>query len=245
MNRDYSAYASGQVFYSRPGFPAFPVRIASEVFSRSVSLLNEREVAPPYVLYDPCCGSAQFLTTLCPLSRDLLSHLIGSDIRIEAVALAQKNLDLLTVAGMEKRINELRGLIEKFGKESHKVTLQHAISFRDQLMELRRLHPIATKVFQADVLKLDTIQNNLEGIEPTLVITDIPYGQGTVWASDLPSGKNSPAEKMLETLLSVLPRDAVVAVASDRQQKVRHPAYIKRSHLKVGKRRVVFLTLQP
>ena len=34
---DYSDLASGRVFYSLPGHPAFPVRLASEVFQRCLA----------------------------------------------------------------------------------------------------------------------------------------------------------------------------------------------------------------
>jgi hypothetical protein len=54
--------------------------------------------------------------------------------------------------------------------------------------------------------------------------------------------ERSPVEQMLEALLPVLARNAIVAIASNRQQKVMHPAYQKRDQWKVGKRRVVFLT---
>ena len=34
---DYSDLASGRVFYSLPGHPAFPIRLASEIFQRCLA----------------------------------------------------------------------------------------------------------------------------------------------------------------------------------------------------------------
>ena len=63
---DYSDYSSGRVLYSQPGAPAFPVRLASEIFQRARHILGadrpgaERRLA----LFDPVCGGAYHLTTL-------------------------------------------------------------------------------------------------------------------------------------------------------------------------------------
>src|SRR6266498_5343207 len=50
---DYSDLASGRVFYSSPGYPAFPVRLASEIFQRCMA---HRETiyqnTTPCTLYD-------------------------------------------------------------------------------------------------------------------------------------------------------------------------------------------------
>ena len=242
MDLDYSAYASGQVFYSRPGFPAFPVRVASDIFSKSVSLLKEQGLDSPYVLYDPCCGSGQLLVTLGFQYGEFLSQVVGSDIRPEAVELAEKNLGLLTISGLEKRIHGLQELIDKFGKESHKVTLHNALAFQNRLQEVLALHPIQTRVFQADVFDERTLASQFAETNPNLVITDIPYGQASSWTTDVLPGERSPAEQMLEILLPILSRPAIVAVASNRKQPVKHPSYTREEQWKVGRRRVVFLT---
>jgi 23S rRNA G2445 N2-methylase RlmL len=242
MKIDYSAYASGQVFYSRPGFTAFPVRVASAIFSKSVALLKGAGHDGPYVLYDPCCGSAQLLVTLGFLYGDVLSRIVGSDISTEAIDLAEKNIALLTQAGLEKRIHELKDLINQFDKESHRAALQHAISFQKRLQELQRLNPMKTNVFQADVLDRKTVWAGLGAIKTDLVITDIPYGQGSSWSRNILPHERCPAEQMLETLLPFLSRHAVVAVASNRKQKAQHSSYVRKEMMKVGKRRVVFLS---
>lgn len=50
--RDYSDYASGKVFYALPGCPAFPVRLASEIFQRCLEIRAAEDATQPCVLYD-------------------------------------------------------------------------------------------------------------------------------------------------------------------------------------------------
>ena len=103
--QDYSDLASGRVFYSLPGHPAFPVRLASEIFQRCIA---SRETiykdSSPCTLYDPCCGAAYHLSVLGYLHGKHIQEIIASDINEKAVALAGRNLGLLSVAGMDKRI---------------------------------------------------------------------------------------------------------------------------------------------
>src|SRR5215208_6675514 len=102
---DYSDLASGRVFYSLPGHPAFPIRLASEILQRCVA---QREViykiSTPCTLYDPCCGAAYHLSVLGYLHRDAIREVIASDVDEKAVALAERNLNLLNANGLGKRI---------------------------------------------------------------------------------------------------------------------------------------------
>jgi 23S rRNA (guanine2535-N1)-methyltransferase len=105
---DYSDFASGRVFYSLPGHPAFPVRLASEIFQRCVAIRKTIYTnSKPCTLYDPCCGTAYHLSVLAYLHRAHIQEVIGSDIAEKAVALASQNLGLLDVAGLDKRISEI------------------------------------------------------------------------------------------------------------------------------------------
>ena len=47
---------------------------------------------------------------------------------------------------------------------------------------------------------------------------------------------------LLEALRSVLARDAVVAIVSDKAQRARHEQYTQIGRLQIGKRRATFLT---
>ena len=94
--QDYSDFSSGRVFYSLSGHPAFPVRLASEVFQRCVvSRKTIYENETPCTLYDPCCGVAYNLSVLAHLHREYIQELIGSDIDKKAIALAKRNLQLV------------------------------------------------------------------------------------------------------------------------------------------------------
>src|SRR5215212_1843831 len=120
-----SDVSSGRVFYSLPGHPAFPVRLASEVFRRCVA---HRETiygnSTPCVLYDPCCGAAYHLSVLAYLHGEYIQGVIGSDIDEKAVALAERNLGLLHRDGLDKRIRELSEMLEAYGKKSHQEALR-------------------------------------------------------------------------------------------------------------------------
>src|SRR5512134_1290323 len=109
---DYSDLASGRVFHSLPGHPAFPVRLASEIFQRCLAGRETlyRELSP-CTLYDPCCGTAYHLSVLAYLHGKHIQEVIGSDVDEKAVALAGRNLKLLNIAGLEKRIRELSSLL--------------------------------------------------------------------------------------------------------------------------------------
>src|SRR5512140_2505380 len=108
---DYSDLASGRVFHSLPGHPAFPVRLASEIFQRCMAhrkaIYND---STRCVLYDPCCGAAYHLSVVAYLHRKDIQEIISSDIDEQAVALAKRNLELVNAAGLENRISEITDL---------------------------------------------------------------------------------------------------------------------------------------
>ncbi|MBV9789075.1 MAG: hypothetical protein JOZ51_12915, partial [Chloroflexi bacterium] len=131
--QDYTDFAPGLVFSSLPGRPVFPVRLNDEIFQRCRSRLVQLNVPPPYTVYDPCCGSGYLLSTLGYLHWSELTHLIGSDVDPDVLVRAQRNMSLLTVEGMDRRIGELRALYEQFGKPSHADALARALGLRQQL----------------------------------------------------------------------------------------------------------------
>src|SRR5690349_24530796 len=90
---DYSDLSSGRVFYSLPDHPAFPVRLASEIFQRCVAFRKTiYNISAPCILYDPCCGAAYHLSVLGYLHHEYIQEIIASDIHEKAVASANKNL---------------------------------------------------------------------------------------------------------------------------------------------------------
>src|SRR5919198_6265316 len=90
----YEDYASGRILYGRPGFTAFPVRLASELFQRCADRLAQEGKPPPYSLFDPCCGGGYLVTVAGLLHGDRLAGILASDIDPEAVDLAGRNLSL-------------------------------------------------------------------------------------------------------------------------------------------------------
>src|SRR5512145_486888 len=122
---DYSDFSSGRVFYSLAGHPAFPVRLASEIFQRCVAQRERMyQVSTPCTLYDPCCGAAYHLSVLAYLHREHIREVIASDLDEKAIALAERNLGLLHLDGLDKRILELSNMLEKYGKDSHREALR-------------------------------------------------------------------------------------------------------------------------
>ena len=235
--RDYADYAGGRVFYSLPGQPAFPIRLASEIFQRCLALRASRE---PVTLYDPCCGGAYHLSTLAYLHWDALAGIVASDVNADAVSLARRNLDLLTLDGLDRRIAEIRAMSSAYGKPSHAEALASAERLRSRLEALVAHHQVTTAVFCADVLDPDAICGALVPASVDVILTDVPYGRHSVWQS-VARLSSSPLWQMLELLLPVLAPGAVVAVASDKGQTAAHDAYRRVDRFQIGKRRVVLL----
>ncbi|MCB0200290.1 MAG: hypothetical protein KDI03_09490 [Anaerolineae bacterium] len=239
---DYSDFASGRVLYSLSGHPAFPVRLASEIFQRCVA--RRKAIygnSTPCTLYDPCCGAAYHLTVLAFLHREQIREVTGSDIDEKAIALAGKNLGLLHVAGLARRIGEISRMCELYNKDSHKEALTSGQTLLSRLSASAQGHPVTTNVFQANAMDGQTIVKNVGAKSVDIVITDIPYGQHSQWrgldSSELPD----PLWLMLDALMGTLSTSSIVAIASDKQQKVSHEGYQRVEQFLVGKRRVVIL----
>jgi 23S rRNA (guanine2535-N1)-methyltransferase len=233
--QDYSDYASGRVFYSSPGQPVFPVRLASEIFQRCRAIGGRER---PCVLYDPCCGSAYHLSTLAYLHGDDIAEIIGSDINEQVLAVAERNLSLLTLVGLDRRIMAIREMAVAYGKVSHQEAIASAEKFRVLLLSQNR--QIGTRLFAADATDSQTLYQKLDK-KVDIVITDVPYGWHSAWQGETVGQGMTPVQQMLEALRPVLTESGVVAVAADRQQKIQHEAYRRVERFQVGKRQVVLL----
>lgn len=238
--KNYADLASGRVFYSLPGHPAFPIRLASEIFQRCIAA---REAIYGETgscrLYDPCCGVAYHLSVLAYLHGEHIREILASDIDEKAVALAKRNLGLLSVAGIDQRIGEITSMLEQYRKESHKEALKSAYLIRDKISDLAQIRSLDTSVFQADATDQEAIQASRPPGSVDVVFTDIPYGLHSRWqgAEALPN----PAGSVLEALLGILSPSSIVAIASSKQQKVSHENYQRIEQFQIGKRRVVLL----
>lgn len=231
-------YAAGRVFYSLPGHPAFPVRLASEMFQRCLALREAEGLTAPCVLYDPCCGGAYHLATLAYLHGERIASIAASDIDADALALAQRNLELLTLPGLERRIAGLEALWTAYGKTSHAEALASAGRLRERLVALTEHHCVAVTLFQADALDETDISGVLDEGSVDIVLTDVPYNRLSAWQGD---PAFDPLGQMLEALRPVLAPGAVVAIASDKGQTPVHAAYRRADRFQIGRRRIVLL----
>jgi 23S rRNA G2445 N2-methylase RlmL len=246
-NRDYSDFASGRFFYAAPGHPALPVRLSSEIFQRCLALRHADGLDAPVTLYDPTCGSAYHLSTLAYLHWNTIDTIIGSDVDPDILSVAERNLSLLTIAGVQRRINEIVAMVDKFGKASHTAALRSANHFNNQLAHHTQTHTIKTRLFTADATNPQELAAHLKDQHPDLIISDIPYGQRSTWQqSDDSPGSPNPGNhltRMLAALLPFLTPDSIVAIVLNKAQTFSWQHYHQVDKFQIGKRRVVLLKL--
>jgi hypothetical protein len=244
--QSYEAYAAGGVFYAAPGHTAFPVRLAVEIFRRCQAYRTAAGAGGSAVLYDPCCGSAYHLSTLPWFAWEEIERIYASDFDADALAIAARNLSLLTPEGLNRRVAELSALYDQFGKPSHAASLQHALALRSRLEALSSEHPIAAHWFSADATIPRAVEKGLAGAKADIVVADIPYGQLSDWqpATGALTMGNPPVHSLLAALLPVLAPNAVVAVAAGKQDKITHEGYRRLDRLSAGKRQIAILRPQ-
>ncbi|MFC4013694.1 rRNA methyltransferase [Nonomuraea purpurea] len=230
---DYSDLASGSVLHSAPGMPAFPVRLATEIFQRALAL---RGGADPAVVWDPCCGSGYLLTVLALLHRPRVKTLLASDLSEDVLGTARANLNLLTETGLRDRAAELADRAERFGKPGYALAAEAAERLARRLAASGG--PVPHHVLRpADVFDPAQLAAAIDGDEPDIVLTDPPYDEQTSWQGSH-QDKNLPA--MMAALGEVLPPHTVVAVAV-RGRRVPAGAGVRpRQSLRIGTRAVAF-----
>lgn len=234
-NNNYEDFSSGRVFYNQKGTTSFPVRLASEIYQRCVSILMNQGVHKPYSLYDPCCGGAYLLTSLGYLHGEDISQIYGSDIDETAVSLAQKNLSLLSPAGLAERISQIEKMIADFGKESHKEALQSAFKLKSILGQ--RVEAIEISCFNADITGDADLIKKVSNIN--IVITDLPYGEIVNW-SDMQKEEEA-INKLMDNVHPVLAKSSLISIVSRKKTKIRHEKYKKIEQFTVGRRQVTIL----
>ena len=221
---NYEDLACGRVIVHRAGFPNFPVRLAGEIFMQCLELTGKDKA----VLCDPCCGGAYVLTVLGFLFGGRIEAIYASDISPEAVALAQSNLGLLTPQGLERRKAQLIEMREAFGKQSH----LDAIESAERLKKM--LRPIASTTFQADIMDEDALAG--ADFKTDIVFADVPYGNLANW-----SESDASLDRLLCAVRPVLANGAVIALCSDKGQKVQGDQFRHVRKILVGKRRIEIL----
>jgi hypothetical protein len=243
-DRNFEDFASGRVFYSQPGYPAFPVRLASEIYQRCRVYWCAASSLELCTLYDPTCGGAYWLGVLAYLHWDEISKIYASDIDTGAVELAKRNLSLLTTPGLDHRMAEIEVLLSTYGKGSHAGALESARLFQRQLSSHLDKHAISTHVFQADATSPGLAHRELRGMVIDILLADVPYGWQAEWQGiELEDWKN-PIWQMLEALMPVVSPRSVIAIVANKRQKIQHEGYRRLEWFQVGKRRIEILQIK-
>ncbi len=227
---NFEDYSSGRVIYGGSGATNFPVRLSNQIFELCVNYLTSKGVKVPYAIFDPFCGFAYTLTTLGFIYGSQIKQLYASDVDNKSVEFAAKNLALLTSEGIDGRISELKDLISKFGKDSHKEALVSA-------QRLKHQTPMQIEVdcFNHDILSQTKLPDNVRNID--LVIVDLPYGQLTGWKSVNEHSSN--CQVFLAHIKDCLSERAVVAITADKKQSIEHMGYERIKKFNTGKRKTV------
>jgi 23S rRNA (guanine2535-N1)-methyltransferase len=173
-----------------------------------------------------------------------LEAVLGSDVDEEALALAERNLGLLTLAGLARRRAEVAAWLDRYGKQAHADALASIERFRDRLETLAGAHPMQRRLFRADATNAQALAAGLQGTGVDIVMADVPYGEHTAWLR--PDGQALSADeagwRMLDALRRVVSTATVVAVATRKGRAIEHSGYRRRQRLRLGKRLVDFFS---
>ena len=190
---DLSDLASGTVFRSAPGRPAFPVRLASELFQRAHALWSGGEHGRPCTLFDPCCGNGYSLAVLKLLHWPIIRRVTGSDVDLDALRLARANLDLLRPQGIEARIRILAENLERFGRPSYAAALESALRLQERIKCLSLVAPLDAEIAEADALDPAQLAAIAGPRRPDIIFADVPYESSSMWMS---TGADGPGTAM-------------------------------------------------
>ncbi|MEL6193150.1 MAG: hypothetical protein AAFR66_13920 [Bacteroidota bacterium] len=225
-NQNYEDFASGRVLYHKSGLATFPVRLAIEIVGRCLQYVHREKLT----IYDPMCGEAYLLTVVGFFYGERIHEIYGSDVNVEALEFAGKNLALLTKEGLVAREEELTELVKLYDKDSHKEALLSLENLREKLGTAIHTHVFDQNVFQLPMNEEFTFKADV-------ILTDLPYGNLVGWEGK----KGISMEKFFEALHSKLSMDGIVAIISDKGQKFSHPGFRRKEKFMVGKRKVEIL----
>ena len=223
-NQNYEDFSSGRVFYHTDGMTNFPVRLAHEIYGRCLEYSPKKA---DISLYDCCCGGGYLLTVLGFLNQDTIGKIFGSDINEEILHVANKNLSLLGIEGIDKRIKEIEEMILNYEKQSH-------IDAKNSAIKLKGLIKIDIdfQVFQADALKSIELQE-----KPDIIITDVPYGNIVNWEGN----EENFIDSLLDSLYEISTSDTIIGLCMDKKQKVKNEKFRRLEKQQIGKRRFEIL----
>ena len=225
-NDNYEDFSSGRVLYHGSGMTNFPVRLAQEIFGRCLQHSPKKN---DICLYDCCCGGGDLLTVLGFLNQGTIGKIIGSDISMELLNTAKKNLALLGKQGMDKRIAEIEQMIESYKKQSHIDAKKSAITLKGLIRT-----NIEFEVFQSDALKDIALK-----AKPDIIVTDVPYGNLVDWTRN----EENVINRLLDVLHGICHCDTVIGLCMNKKQKVKNERFIRLEKQQVGKRRFEILKI--
>jgi len=129
-------------------------------------------------------------------------------------------------------------MVRLYDKESHKEALESISRMEEQVTLLSAVRTIQTGVFRANATQAASLRKGLQGATIDLVFTDIPYGQHSQWEG---TQTPHPAWAMLEALFEYISPKSILAITSDKLQKIAHEKYERLERFQLGKRQVVIL----
>ncbi len=103
---------------------------------------------------------------------------------------------------------------------------------------LTAVRAIQTMVFQANATQSPSLRKGLQDTAIDVIFTDIPYGQNSQWEHTKTA---DPVKAMLEALKEFISPQTILAVVSDKLQKIAHEKYKRLEKFQIGKRQVVIL----
>jgi hypothetical protein len=225
---DHADLASGAVLRSAPGRPAFPVRLAEELFLRAADHLPEGLLT----LWDPCCGSGYLVAVVGLRQRLRLRKVVASDADPDAVRLAAENLALLTADGLQARETVLQERHASFGRQAHSDAAGAAGRLRRQLA--RDGGDLASASFVADAFDVQALRAGLDGLAPDVVLTDVPYERQSGWLGGA-AILQDPVHGLTTALSQVLPAHAVIVITVQ-ARKISLPGVKVLERVRVGTR---------
>lgn len=231
VKKDYSDFSSDKVLVNAPQTPAFPVRIASEIMSRCLSYLKSKSNIS---IYDPCCGAAHLLTVLGFLYSTNLNKVYGTDIDDKAIQYAHQNLNFLTSDGLMQKTRELKTRYNNLSNTFNEKSIQSSERLAAMIRGSEKTqNNICCKRWDITSSTPPSFQR------VNVVITDLPYGNMTYWEGNK---SDNPINKMLSNIYEILDlENSIIAIISDKQQKIKHEKFFQIKRLKHGKRQFTFL----
>ena len=222
---NYEDLAAGRVLRGAAGATNFPVRLASELFQRALTI---RGGTGRVRLWDPCCGSGYLVATLGFMHASRIRQIEASEIDAEILRTATQNLDLLRPGGLSRRIAELGELYAAHGKRSHAEAIESARRLS------RKRAVVDSHVFQADALVESELRKGLGNACADILIADLPYGRMKAWQGR--GGEEEGAAGMLGAVHGLLAPEAVVVLVVAKRTPVAVAGYERVERVRVGKR---------